>query len=224
MFTGIVSGIARVSDLVDKEGLRTLILDFPTDALDSLEIGASVAIDGVCLTAAKREGDTASFDVMQETLSCTTLGALKLGDAVNFERSAKADVEVGGHLLSGHVDGIASILTVEAPENNCVITFQVATRWMKYIYHKGYIALNGASLTVVEPNKNDGTFRVHLIPETLRLTTFSDKKVGDSINFEIERQTQVMVDTVENFLEARLGDLISAQVQKEIGTLEKIKE
>jgi riboflavin synthase len=137
---------------------------------------------------------------MQESLDRSTLGNLRVGAKVNFERSLKFGQEIGGHLLSGHIDFSAQITKVDTPPNNHQITFAAPADWMRYIFPKGYVALNGASLTVARCDKGAGTFEVCLIPETLRLTTFGSLRAGDRVNVEIDRQTQVIVDTVTAYL------------------------
>lgn len=212
MFTGIVQGIARVVALRDRPGLRSLVIEFPTGFTAGLEIGASVAIDGTCLTVTALSGpDGAEFDVMQRTLELTTLGHLRSGSRVNAERSAKGGVEIGGHILSGHVDAQAQVLQIRRPENNHVIRFGVPAPWMRYVFNKGFMAVNGASLTVAELGREpdgSGWFEVWLIPETLRMTTFGDKVEGDRVNLEIERQTQIIVETVERVLAERLAGVL----------------
>jgi riboflavin synthase len=127
---------------------------------------------------------------------------------VNIERAAKDGAEIGGHPLSGHIDCVCEIAEIQRPENNCVMTFQVPRAFVGYIFTKGYIGLNGTSLTVSNVDKKSATFQVWFIPETLRVTTFGEKKKGDKINLEIERGTQVIVDTVREFLEERLGRML----------------
>ena len=213
MFTGIVQGVAQVAQISDRNGLRTLRLSFPSGFDAGLQIGASVSVDGTCLTATASHDNAADFDVMQQTLSLTTLGTLKEGGAVNVERAAKEGAEVGGHVLSGHVDLQATIAQVRTPENNRVLRIAVPAPWMRYVFAKGYIAVNGASLTVAEAHReadDAGWFEVWLIPETLRMTTFAHKREGDTLNIEIERQTQVIVDTVRAAVEERLGPLMPA--------------
>ncbi|MBO9688605.1 MAG: riboflavin synthase subunit alpha [Mitsuaria chitosanitabida] len=214
MFTGIVQGIARVARITDKEGLRSFTLDFPEGFCQDLEIGASVACDGVCLTVTALKGDTqADFDVMQQSLNLTTLGGLAQGGRINVERAAKDGAEIGGHPLSGHVDFMATIASLRQPANNHVIRFAVPAPWMRYIFAKGYIAVNGASLTVAEAGREadgSGWFEVWLIPETLRMTTFGEKGVGAQVHIEIERQTQVVVDTVRDAVAEKIGALLPA--------------
>jgi len=211
MFTGIVQAVARVHALVDRTGLRSLVLAFPPGFCAGLVVGASVAVDGVCLTVTDRPGDDrAAFDVMQQTLALTTLGALATGSEVNVERAARDGAEIGGHPLSGHVDFQARLLGVRRPENNHVLRIGVPPQWLGYVFAKGYIAIDGASLTVAEANRAEGWFEVWLIPETLRMTTFAAKQPGDALNIEIERSTQVIVDTVRAAVQERLGPLMPA--------------
>lgn len=222
MFTGIVQGVATVVAIADRPGLRTLRLAFPSGFLAGIELGASVAVDGVCLTVtafgpsggpAAAAAAWADFDVMQQTLSLTTLGGLQEGSCVNVERAAREGAEVGGHVLSGHVDFCATVQQIRTPDNNCVLRFAVPAPWMRYVFAKGYIAVNGASLTVAEAGRQadgSGWFEVWLIPETLRMTTFANKAEGDAVHIEIERATQVMVDTVRQAVDERLGPLMPA--------------
>ncbi len=211
MFTGIVQAVAAVSAITDRPGLRSFTLAFPRGFCDELQIGASVSVDGVCLTVTERVGeDAANFDVMQQTLALTTLGTLAIGSRINVERAAKDGAEIGGHPLSGHVDFQATLASLRQPENNHVLRIAVPPQWMRYVFAKGYIAVNGASLTVAEADRREGWFEVWLIPETLRMTTFGAKAAGDALNIEIERSTQVMVDTVRDAVDERLGALLPA--------------
>ena len=214
MFTGIVQGIAQVAAAVDRPGLRSFSMQFPPGFAQGLEVGASVAVDGVCLTVTALNGsDGADFDVMQQSLALTTLAGLRPGHRVNVERAAREGAEVGGHPLSGHVDVMATLAAVRQPENNRVLRIALPAPWMRYVFAKGYIAVNGASLTVAQARREgdgSGWFEVWLIPETLRMTTFGHKQVGDAVNIEIERATQVVVDTVRDALDERLGPLLPA--------------
>lgn len=211
MFTGIVQGLAHVEALTDLPGLRRITLRLPPGFDEGLAIGASVACDGCCLTVTERpQPGLAAFDVMQQTLSLTTLGEWQPGSAVNVERAARDGAEIGGHPLSGHIDVTGTVLEVRQPENNHVLRIGLPPRWMRYVFAKGYIAINGASLTVAEADRAAGWFEVWLIPETLRMTTFGGKRPGDRLNIEIERSTQVFVDTVRDALDERLGPLMPA--------------
>lgn len=200
MYTGIVQGKFKVARVDQKPGLHTIYMDLPSRLKVGLEKGASVSVDGVCLTVAGFDGAYVYFDVMMETLKLTTLGSLNVGSLVNVERSAKSGDEIGGHLISGHVDTKAKVLSIQQPENNFVIRFSIEKQWMKYIFSKGFLGINGCSLTVVNADKTTGEFEVWLIPETLELTTFGEMQVGDDINIEMDRQTQVIVDTISDLL------------------------
>ncbi len=214
MFTGIVQGLAQVAHISDRPGLRSLVLALPAGFDAGLAIGASVACDGVCLTVTARPApDRASFDIVQQTLGLTTLGALRPGEVVNVERSASAAAEVGGHVLSGHVDALASLLAIHQPENNHVLRIAVPPSHRRYLFAKGFIAVNGASLTMAEVDAQAGWFEVWLIPETLRMTTFGAKRVGDALNLEIERGTQVIVDTVRALLDERLDAMLDQRLE-----------
>lgn len=200
MYTGIVQRVTDIIAVDKKTGLNTLVINFDDTLLNKLTIGASVAVDGVCLTVTTIDNNKVSFDVMQETLNKTTLGLLNAGDNVNIERSAKQGDEIGGHLLSGHIEGTATIAQIRQSENNYMIYFSCPAEWMKYILPKGFIAINGASLTIID-TQNTGGFNVSLIPETLRATTFKLKQLGDRVNIEIDNQTKVIVTTVERYLQ-----------------------
>lgn len=208
MFTGIIQGISTVTSIKDAEGLRTLTLEFPQGFSEELCVGASVAVDGVCLTVTSILSPTSvEFDVVLQSLSVTTLGRYCVGSTVNTERAAKDGAEIGGHPLSGHIDFAAQIESVRTSQNNLVLRVQVPSDFRKYIFPKGYIAINGASLTVSEVDKSAGWFEVWLIPETRRMTVFEQKQTGDWLNIEIERGTQVVVDTVRASMEETFGAL-----------------
>ncbi|MBL8345782.1 MAG: riboflavin synthase subunit alpha [Rubrivivax sp.] len=232
MFTGIVAGTAQVERLADRAGLRSFTLRFGATGFGvGLEVGASVAVDGVCLTVTalhRAEGEVfaADFDVMQQSLALTTLGRLVQGSEVNVERAARDGAEIGGHPLSGHVDCLGTLVQVRRPENNHVLRIALPPRFMRYVFAKGYVAVNGCSLTAAEVDRREGWFEVWLIPETLRMTTFAGQREGDAVNIEIERQTQVFVDTVREAIDERLGPLVPALEQwlreRGLGTLDDL--
>lgn len=208
MFTGIVNKKIQIAEWNQQQGLVTLALDFDQQMLESLKIGASVGINGTCLTVTRIDGGRVYFDAMIETLRVTNLGKLNAGSWVNVERAARFDDEIGGHLLSGHVHGQAEVLAIEKPENNCILWFSLPAEFCEYILPKGYIGLNGCSLTIGEVRAD--RFCVYLIPETLRITTFGDLEVGDMINLEIDSQTQAVVDTVKRMaLSGQLSKLLA---------------
>lgn len=208
MFTGIVQATATIAAIHDRSGLRTFTLDFPPGFCHDLAIGASVSVDGVCLTVTELLGPTqAAFDVMLQSLNVTTLGSYVQGSRVNVERAAKDGAEIGGHPLSGHIDFTGTLAQRREFDNNLVWRVAVPEPFRRYVFAKGYIAIHGASLTVSEVNRAEGWFEVWLIPETRRATVFEDKQAGDLLNIEIERSTQVMVDTVREAVHESLGAL-----------------
>lgn len=200
MFTGIIQASVPVVGVIKQKDLISFTLEFPVDLIDSLKVGASVALDGVCMSVTKIKDQQVSFDAMDETLLKTTIKNLKQDQLVNIERSAKLGDEIGGHIMSGHIIGTAEITKVDRTDNNCNLTFQVPQAWMKYLAEKGFIGLHGASLTLVDVDKTAGTFKVHLIPETLKITNFDELKVGDQVNIELDSRSQLIVDTVEEYL------------------------
>lgn len=202
MFTGIVQGTARIVAIEEKELFRTHVIALPEAMLPGLELGASVAHNGCCLTVTAINDSHISFDLIKETLRVTNLGELQTGDCVNVERAAKFSDEIGGHLMSGHIMTTAEICKIIQSENNREVWFKLQdASQIKYILHKGYVGIDGISLTVGEVTKSK--FCVHLIPETLERTTLGAKKLGHRVNIEIDPQTQAIVDTVERVLSQR---------------------
>ncbi|EGQ9121227.1 riboflavin synthase subunit alpha [Vibrio parahaemolyticus] len=201
MFTGIVQGTAKVVQIDKKERFQTHVIELDGALIEGLEIGASVAHNGCCLTVTNIDGNRVSFDLMQATLALTNLGLLEEGSAVNVERAAKFGDEIGGHSMSGHISLMANIVDVIDTPNNRTIWFELPQESMKYVLAKGYIGIDGCSLTIGEVEAN--RFSVHLIPETLQRTLFGSRKVGDKVNIEFDPQTQAIVDTVERVLAAK---------------------
>ena len=209
MFTGIVSSIATIQRIDDRGGIRTFELEFVDDFCKDLTIGASVAVDGVCLTVTDQISDTrASFDVVLPSIQITTLGREQVGSLVNVERAAKDGAEIGGHPLSGHIDAQAPVVLIEAIDSNYRLRFGLPESLSSYVFAKGYIAINGASLTVSAVDHQAQWFEVWLIPETRRQTTLGSKLVGDRVNIEIDRGTQVVVDTIKASVAETLGPLL----------------
>ena len=203
MFTGIVQEIARVSSIKRSADIVTLRLAFPAGFLSGIQQGASVSVHGCCLTVTGIFGDELTFDLVPETVARTSFKNLNEGTPLNVERSLKFGDEVGGHILSGHVDVVASISNIEKLEHSRIVTFKVPVSSIKYIFEKGYVAINGASLTVTHVDRKTGAFKVSLIPETLIKTTFGSSAVGDEVNIEVDRTTQAIVETVEMVLAQR---------------------
>ena len=183
MFTGIVEElgtVASLTPLVDSVRLAVRGTVVTADARH----GDSIAVNGVCLTVVEVGDGVFTADVMRETLDCSSLGALAVGDPVNLERAATLGTRLGGHLVQGHVDGVGHLLAREPGERWETVTFAVPGGLDRYIVHKGSITVDGVSLTVasVEP----GRFSVGLIPTTLKLTTLGSKGVGDPVNLEVD--------------------------------------
>ena len=180
---------------------RTHTVELPEDMAGGLQTGASVAHNGCCLTVTETDGRTARFDLMAETLDKTNLGRLKAGDLVNLERAARFGDEIGGHLMSGHITATTEILRIERTEHNTTMHFAMPAALKPYILPKGFVGLDGCSLTI--GSVGEDSFCVHLIPETLRRTLFGTRQAGDTVNLEIDPQTQAVVDTVGRILAAK---------------------
>lgn len=196
MFTGIVQDLVTVQSVVDEGDLSRLALDLG-DLTDSLKLGASVAVNGTCLTVTRVEQGTAFFDVIMETLRTTNLQRVCRGDLVNVERSFQIGDEVGGHIVSGHVTGTAELIDRRVEGHDHVLTFSLDDSWMRFVFHKGFIALDGASLTVSSIDRERPCFEVSLIPETLQRTTLGRLELGEHVNIEVDAQTVTTVETVE---------------------------
>ena len=195
MFTGIVAASCEVVSTEQGEEVRSIVVDL-SGYDDDLEIGASVAIDGVCMTVVSAIDGHVRFEAIPETLERTTMGLLKQGSRVNIERSLRMGDELGGHILSGHIMSTARILqrTQKGEGIDLLIEHQADTK--PYILEKGYVAVDGMSLTVGEV-QSEG-FNLHIIPETLRITTIGAKTEGDLVNIEVDSRTQAVVDTIRS--------------------------
>jgi len=205
MYTGIVRACLPIASIEKLDNLARVSIIFSDELLFELELGASVAVNGVCLTVSAILEGSVFFDVIKETLELSNLKYLEKGTLVNIERSAKADAEIGGHPISGHVVGTAEVAAIEKPVNNYRLTFSSEKPWLKFIFEKGYLSVNGCSLTVAEVNRKAQQFSINLIPETLSRTNFRLLQVGDEVNVEVESQTQTIVETVERILDERFG-------------------
>ena len=195
MFTGIVSGVASIQSVEDKGSFWTISMDLGRFK-EGLEIGASVSLDGVCLTVVSIDDNIVYFDIIEETLNRTTLGNIKSGHNVNVERSLKVGDELGGHILSGHVLTTAKILEKVENEGSVDLLIENKEEFSDYILQKGYVAVDGMSLTIGRVTED--YFSLHIIPETLRVTTIKSKSEGDRVNIEIDSRTQAIVDTIRN--------------------------
>ena len=195
MFTGIVVAACEVVATEQGEEVRSILVNLSGHDED-LEIGASVAIDGVCMTVVSSQNGQVKFEAIPETLDRTTIGLLRQGSRVNIERSLRMGDELGGHILSGHVMSTARILkrTDKGEGIDLLIEHQDDTK--SYILEKGYVAVDGMSLTVGEVHSEG--FNLHIIPETLRITTIGEKSEGDFVNIEVDSRTQAVVDTIRS--------------------------
>ena len=200
MYTGIVQGLEKIIEIKKGDGFITIVVSNQHHFFADVFIGASVAINGVCLTVTTIDAalNQIHFDISDVTLALTTLKNLKVGDAVNIERSAKVGAENGGHNLYGHIEGTAIVKALEQRGETFHIDLQIPDGNIKYFFLKGFIGLNGCSLTINRVDRETSEISIDLIPETLRLTTWKDVKVGDEVNYEIDQMTRTMVDTLEN--------------------------
>jgi riboflavin synthase len=186
MFTGIITDIGTISAIEERGDLRvTVQTGYDTTGI---AIGASVANSGVCLTVVSKTANSISFDVSAETLRCTASGMWSQGARLNLERALKVGDELGGHIVTGHVDAVGQIAAISAEGDSKRFTFQMPASVAPYVAPKGSICLNGASLTVNEVSDYDlgHWFTVNIIPHTAEWTTFGTAKVGDEVNIEID--------------------------------------
>jgi len=198
MFSGIVSGIGSVKSIKHKNDIISIEVKAPKNFSKKLKKGASVSVDGVCLTAINSNSDTIKFDVIEETLSRTTIGNFVKGQKVNLERSMTASSEIGGHLISGHIHCVSEIISINEKKSSKDIKISVPRGMDKYILEKGYIGINGCSLTVGKVFKTN--FNIHLIPETLKVTNLDLLKEKSLVNIELDQNTVTIVDSVEKIL------------------------
>lgn len=206
MFTGIVQTQAVVAHIDIHPDFRHLRLNVAPQFLQQLEIGASIAINGCCLTVVGfelpdgqgNEPASVEFDVIDETLRLTNLGDLAINDKVNFERSLKVGDEIGGHHVSGHIHCIGRVVERQHDEFNWALWIEFPQAFARFVFSKGFISVNGASLTIGEVKGN--RFSLHLIPETLRLTNLEQ---AIWVNLEFDQQTMTIVETVERVLAQR---------------------
>ena len=201
MFTGIVSGKGHVQKIIKSKDYLSLIIKAPKGFSKNLTKGASVSVNGVCLTAKKGKTDILEFDVIEETLQKSNLKDISKSSIVNLERSMTAKTEIGGHLVSGHIHGTGKVLKVINRQATKDLQIKIPTSLREYFFYKGYVALNGCSLTIGKVLKT--SFYIHLIPETVSVTTFKDIKKGDLINIEIEQATINTVETVKRVMSKR---------------------
>ena len=198
MFTGIVSGIGNLKKIIKCEDYISLIIQAPKGFAKNLSKGASVSVNGVCLTVKKGRTDLLEFDVIEETLKKTNLKNISRSSKLNLERSMTANTEIGGHLVSGHIHGTGEVLKVINRKETKDLLIKIPSQLREYFFYKGYVALNGCSLTIGKVLKS--SFYIHLIPETVSITNFKEIKKGDLINIEVEQTTINTVETVKRVM------------------------
>lgn len=198
MFTGIVSGKGNLKKIVKCEDYISLIIQAPKGFAKNLSKGASVSVNGVCLTVKKGRTDLLEFDVIEETLKKTNLKNITRSSKLNLERSMTANTEIGGHLVSGHIHGTGEVLKVINRKETKDLLIKIPSQLREYFFYKGYVALNGCSLTIGKVLKS--SFYIHLIPETVSITNFKEIKKGDLINIEVEQTTINTVETVKRVM------------------------
>ena len=199
MYTGIVQGQCEVVDVEVANGVGAFTVDLG-NLVDRLEPGFSVSVNGACLTATDVRGTQARFNVIGETFASTNLSEVSAGDRVNIERSLRFGDELGGHVLSGHIAGTAVVSEIVVEGDNRTMWFDVDREHMRYLLWKGWVALDGVSLTISRVDRAAGRIAVSLIPETLARTTLGRVSAGDRVNLEFDAQTQAVVSAVGDLL------------------------
>jgi riboflavin synthase len=184
MFTGIIQAIGKIVRVEARGGDTRLAIDAGDLDLADVGLGDSLCVSGVCLTVVELDDLSFAADVSVETLSCTTLGMLKSGECVNLEKSLRLADRLGGHLVSGHVDGVGRVISVEPDARSQRWRFEVPAALSRYIAAKGSVCIDGVSLTVNDVAGD--SFGVNLIPHTIEATTFRSKQAGDAVNIEVD--------------------------------------
>ena len=198
MFSGIVQTVGKIESIKDKNHIKTIRLETHGDYLEDIAIGQSVSVDGVCLSLVKKNNEYCEFEAVEETINRTTLGSYMQGTKVNLEKSLKFGDTVGGHFVSGHIHTRGRIVEVELVGESKNILVEIEEKWIKYLTEKGYISVNGASITIGKVSKN--TFYVHLIPETLKTTNLDELIYDNYVNLEFDQATIAIVDTTERLI------------------------
>ena len=198
MFSGIVQTVGKIESIEDKNHIKTIRIETHGDYLEDIAIGQSVSVDGVCLSLVKKNNEYCEFEAVEETVNRTTLGSYKQGTKVNLEKSLKIGDTVGGHFVSGHIHTRGRIVEVELVGDSKNILVEIEEKWIKYLTEKGYISVNGASITIGKVSKN--TFYIHLIPETLKTTNLDELIYDNYVNLEFDQATIAIVDTTERLI------------------------
>ena len=205
MFTGIVQALCPITDITTAGSVTQLTVELNETTQHDIDLGASIAINGCCLTVVHKQDGTVKFEVVNASRQLTNLSKLEVGSLVNVERALKFGDEIGGHVLSGHIASTVEVTGVVVGDDaSC--SFLVPSEWRKYLVPKGFIALNGASLTLAEFDRQSGRGEVNLIPETLDRTNLGQIDVGSRLNMGVDATTQTIVDTVERVLAERVDE------------------
>ncbi len=184
MFTGLVEGVGRLAARELRGGDARLRIDVGTLPFDGARCGESIAVNGVCLTVVAFDGGGFEADASNETMALTTLGGVPVGHALNLERAMRPDDRLGGHLVSGHVDGVGSVLAIQPDARAQRWTFAAPGPLLRYIARKGSVCVDGVSLTVNAVD--DAGFEVALVPHTITHTSFASTAIGDAVNLEVD--------------------------------------
>ena len=198
MFSGIVQEKGSIANLQKLNEVLSIEISCSENFVKGISIGDSVSVDGVCLTVTAKTSDSISFDAVNETLNRTIINHYIVGSLINLESALKFGGSIGGHLMSGHIHQTAVIKEVLIIGDSKDLVIEVDPEWSKYIFEKGYVGINGCSITIGQVNET--RFKVHLIPETLRSTNLDDLVFGDSINLELDQNTIAITDTTERIL------------------------
>ena len=197
MFTGIVQALGTITKIVNGPDSAQLTIDSPGFFSD-IKLGDSIAVNGCCLTAVTNNADQFSVDVMKQTLALTNIGNLKEGDLVNLEKAMLVTDRLGGHIVQGHVDSLATLAQINEGADWYELIFEVPAAYLKYMQPQGSITLNGVSLTIAKLDDKKRQLSVWLIPETLKRTNLSKLKVGQQVNLEVD----VLAKYVERIMKA----------------------
>ena len=201
MFSGIVQEAGKVIGLAKEKDIYNLSIECSSEFISDLKKGASISVDGVCLTVKDENPEILRFDLVEETIKRTNFQNIKTGDNVNLERSLKMGDEIGGHPVSGHIHGISKVISIDKRDQSWDVKFSVEPFMHDYMLHKGYVAINGCSLTVGEVSNE--SFMIHLIPETLLITNLFQLQQNSIVNVELDQNTIVIADTVKKYLDGK---------------------
>ena len=201
MFSGIVQETGKVIEFKKEKDIYNLSIDCSSELISDLKKGASISVNGVCLTVKDSNPEILKFDLIEETIKRTNFQNIKAGDNVNLERSLRLGDEMGGHPVSGHIHGTSKVISTDMRDESWDVEFSMEPFMHDYILHKGYVAINGCSLTVGEVSKV--SFMIHLIPETLSITNLFQLQKNSIVNVELDQNTVVIADTVKKYLDGK---------------------